>query len=124
MRKEKYISAIFAFVLWGSWSYFVNIEDENRFISSFFQGMASFIITLFMVRLIIVFSNMFTNSSIYIISILTILATSSIVFIGHLIINTQNIFYTIAPTVIVAFMFSLFIAKKYQKSITKDKNER
>ncbi|BAK69891.1 hypothetical protein ACOL29_01895 [Aliarcobacter butzleri] len=124
MKKEKYLSAIMAFILWGSWSYFVNIEDENRFISSFFQGIASFIITLFMVKLIIVFSNLFTNSSIYIISILTVLATSSIVFIGHLIINTQNIFYTIAPTVIVAFMFSLFISKKYQKSITKDKNER
>lgn len=124
MKKEKYLSAIMAFILWGSWSYFVNIEDENRFISSFFQGIASFMITLFMVKLIIVFSNLFTNSSIYIISILTVLATSSIVFIGHLIINTQNIFYTIAPTVIVAFMFSLFISKKYQKSITKDKNER
>jgi hypothetical protein len=115
MKKEKYISAIFAFILWGTWSYFINIKDENRFISSFFQGIASFFITIFMVRLIIVFNRLFINSSFYIVAILTVIITSSIVFIGHLLINTQNIFYTIAPTVVVSLLFSVFMAKKVSK---------
>lgn len=114
-EKEKYISAIFAFILWGTWSYFINIKDENRFISSFFQGIASFFITIFMVRLIIVFNRLFINSSFYIVAILTVIITSSIVFIGHLLINTQNIFYTIAPTVVVSLLFSVFMAKKVSK---------
>lgn len=113
-KREIYISN-FCFYLWGTWSYFINIKDENRFISSFFQGIASFFITIFMVRLIIVFNRLFINSSFYIVAILTVIITSSIVFIGHLLINTQNIFYTIAPTVVVSLLFSVFMAKKVSK---------
>lgn len=123
IKKEKYLSAIMAFILWSSWAYFVNIDDENRFVSSFFQGIISFILTLFMIRFIIIFSKIFINSSIYTIATLTVMVTSSIVFIGHLLINTQNIFYTICPTIIVAFVFSIFIVKKYQQSINKEDNE-
>ncbi|WP_419678103.1 hypothetical protein ACN2EN_01710 [Aliarcobacter lanthieri] len=124
IKKEKYLSAILAFILWSSWTYFVNYEDDNRYISSFFQGLASFLITIFMVQLIIVFNKIFENSSIYTIATLTVMVTSSIVYIGHLIINTQNIFYTISPTIIVAFIFSIFIAKRYKESQIKENNGR
>ncbi|WP_228131095.1 hypothetical protein ACNSOO_01075 [Aliarcobacter lanthieri] len=124
IKKEKYLSAILAFILWSSWTYFVNYEDDNRYISSFFQGVASFLITIFMVQLIIVFNKIFENSSIYTIATLTVMVTSSIVYIGHLIINTQNIFYTISPTIIVAFIFSIFIAKRYKESQIKENNGR
>lgn len=124
IKKEKYLSAILAFILWSSWTYFVNYEDNNRYISSSFQGIASFVITIFMVQLIIIFNKIFENSSIYTIATLTVMVTSSIVFIGHLIINTQNIFYTIFPTIIVAFVFSLFIAKRYKESQIKENNGR
>nr|WP_306458764.1 hypothetical protein [Aliarcobacter lanthieri] len=113
-----------AFILWSSWTYFVNYEYDNRYISSFFQGLASFLITIFMVQLIIVFNKIFENSSIYTIATLTVMVTSSIVYIGHLIINTQNIFYTISPTIIVAFIFSIFIAKRYKESQIKENNGR
>ncbi|QKF58356.1 hypothetical protein [Aliarcobacter lanthieri] len=124
IKKEKYLSAILAFILWSSWTYFVNYEYDNRYISSFFQGLASFLITIFMVQLIIVFNKIFENSSIYTIATLTVMVTSSIVYIGHLIINTQNIFYTISPTIIVAFIFSIFIAKRYKESQIKENNGR
>lgn len=115
MKKEKYLSAIFAFFMWGSWSYFVNIEDENRFISSFFQGVASFVITLFMVRLIIIFHKIFKNSSVFLTAILSVTITSSLVFVGHILIKTQNIFYTILPTIVVSLIFAIFMAKKVSK---------
>lgn len=115
MKKEKYLSAVFAFFMWGSWSYFVNINDENRFISSFFQGLASFLITLFMVRIIIIFNNLFKNSLFFLTAILTVSLSSSLVLLGHILIKTQNIFYTLLPTIIVSLIFAIFMARKVSK---------
>lgn len=122
MKKEKYLSAIIAFFMWGAWSYFVNIDYENRVISSFFQGFASFVITLFMVRLIIIFNKIFKNISVFLTAILTVTITSSLVFIGHILINTQNIFYTMLPTIIVSLIFTIFVAKKVSKKNIKENN--
>lgn len=124
MKKEKYISAFLAFILWGTWAYFVNIDDSNRFVSSFFQGLSSFVITLFIVRLITIFNKIFENNSVILTAILTVTITSSIVFVGHLLIHTQNIFYTILPTVIVSFIFTVFMAKKVSKLTKKENHVR
>ncbi len=114
LKSYNYTSAILAFVLWGTWAYFMNINSSNSFISAFAQGIASFIITLVMIKIIEYFYDLFPENKFYFIlpSVITVFITSSFVIGIHLFINTENIFITVLPTVIVAFIFTLFTTRK------------
>lgn len=110
----KIISAILAFLLWALWAYFVNIDSSNRLLSAFGQGIASFIITLIMIRIIEYFYNLLPKNGLYFFlpSLITVFITSSFVVFMHIIIKTSNIFITVLPTVIVALAFSIYTTYK------------
>ena len=117
LKLYKYFSAIFAFILWGSWTYYINQNAQTVFISSFSQGLASFIITLIMVDIIAFFYNKFPKEKNYFLfpSIITVFLTSTTITIIHLLVHTENILYTILPNIFVAFIFSLLTTHKLVK---------
>ncbi|HIQ15753.1 MAG TPA: hypothetical protein EYH38_09355 [Leucothrix sp.] len=119
------LSALFAFVLWGSWAYYINsmqsLETSNTgIIAGLTQGTASFIITFIIVHLVTrIYNFLHTSASINLLAIklvapavLTVSITGTGLFIIHNIMNTPHIAKTIAPALLVAFLFSLFTAYK------------
>ncbi|MFT7088130.1 MAG: hypothetical protein ACJAZX_001585 [Rickettsiales bacterium] len=118
-KKFNLLSAFLAFILWGSWAFYVNSDSNYRgLISGLTQGTASFMITLFMVKIVTWFFNFPpSNSATFIIpSLLTICITGSVLFIIHLAIKTPNILYTIYPALTVAFIFGPLATFKLKKS--------
>lgn len=117
-----YISAFLAFFLWGFWAYYVNIESPNNLISAVAQGTASSIITLIMIKLIKFFYNVFPKSRLYFVlpSIITVGITSSFVVYMHILVNTKNIFYTVFPTIVIAFLFALYTTVKISRYIVQE----
>ncbi len=113
-KKYNYISAFLAFLLWSAWAFFINIDSENVIISALSQGVASFIITLIMIKLLVYFYKMFPKGDWYFIlpSLVTVGVTSSFVVFIHFMVHTKNIFYTVLPTVIIALLFALYTTKK------------
>lgn len=113
-KKYNYVSAFLAFLLWGAWAYYVNIESHNVLLSALSQGIASAIITLIMIKLLTYFYKLFPKNGWFFIlpSLITVGITSSFVVLIHFIVDTKNIFYTVLPTVIVAFLFALYTTKK------------
>ncbi len=107
-------SALFAFLLWGGWAYYIN----KNIISSLTQGTASFVITLFLVRAISTLygslSNKTDNTLLPIIlpAVITVSFTTTFLYIAHIIAGTAHIIKTIAPALLVAFLFCLFTAYK------------
>jgi hypothetical protein len=124
LKSYNYISAILAFILWGTWAYFINIDSSNSIISAIAQGIASFIITLVMIKIIEYFYNLFPKNKFYFVlpSIITVLITSSFVIGIHIFIDTQNILFTVLPTVIIAFLFALFTTRKISNYTKKKEN--
>jgi ABC-type antimicrobial peptide transport system permease subunit len=124
-KSYKYLSAILAFILWGTWAYFMNINSSNTFISAIAQGLASFIITLIMIKMIEFFYDLFPKNKLYFFvpSFITVFITSSFVVIIHILVQTENIVYTVLPTVIVALLFALFTTKKIYKLNIKKENQ-
>ncbi len=107
-------SAFFAFILWGGWAYFVN----NNMVSSLTQGTASFIITLFLVRAV---STLYASLSrktgngfvqLMLPAMVTVSFTATCLYIAHSIAGTAHIIKTIAPALLVAFLFCVFTAYK------------
>jgi hypothetical protein len=124
LKSYNYLSAMLAFVLWGTWAYFINIDSNNNFISAFSQGIASFIITLMMIKSVQYFYNIFPKNRLFFVlpSIITVGITSSVVVGIHLMVKTQNILFTVFPTVIVALLFALYTTKKISTKIIKKEN--
>jgi len=128
------ISALFAFVLWGGWAYFINstlaIEvSSTGIIAGLTQGTASFIITFIIVHLVTYIYN-FIHSltsintltfNLVVPAILTVSITGTGLYIVHFLMKTPHIAKTIAPALVVAFLFSLFTVYKLTTS-TKNEN--
>ncbi|XOB61086.1 hypothetical protein ACMC56_10770 [Campylobacterota bacterium DY0563] len=117
LNKFKYISSLLAFLIWFIWTYFVNLQSEHVLISSMTQGVYSAVVTLFMIYLIQYFCNLLPNNGIYFIlpSIFTVTITTILIVFIHLLINTYDVFYTVLPTIFVAFLFSLYTTKQLTK---------
>ena len=113
-KNYNYISAFLAFLLWSAWAFFINVESDNVIISALSQGVASFIITLIMIKLLVYFYKLFPKGGWYFIlpSLATVGITSSFVVLIHFMVHTENIFYTVLPTVFVALLFALYTTKK------------
>jgi ABC-type antimicrobial peptide transport system permease subunit len=113
-KKYNYTSALLAFVLWSLWAYFINVKSSNVMVSALAQGVASFVITLIMIKLLVYFYRLFPKGGWYFIvpSLATVGMTSSFVLFIHFMVHTKNILYTVLPTVIVAFLFALYTTKK------------
>ena len=124
LKSYSSLSAVLAFILWGTWAYIMNIDSNNNLISAFSQGIVSFVITLIMIKIIEYFYNLFPKNKLFFIlpSIITISITSSFVVGIHVIVNSQNILFTVFPTVIVAFLFALYTTKKISIQTIKKEN--
>ena len=121
LKSYNFISAFLAFVLWGTWAFFMNMDSTNRWESALSQGIASFIITLIMIKIIAYFYELFPKTKLFFIlpAVITVSITSSFVVGIHLWVKTENILSTVLPTVIVAFLFALFTTKKISNQTTK-----
>lgn len=114
LNKFKYISSLLAFIIWSIWTYFVNLQSDHVLISSLTQGVYSAVVTLFMISLIQYFYNLLPKNGIYFIlpSIFTVTITTILIVCIHLLINTYDVFYTVLPTIFVAFLFSLYTTRQ------------
>ncbi len=104
-------SALFAFTLWGGWAYFINRNS----ISALTQGAASFIITLFLVHAVTKLYRSLpakANGILQLFSpaIITVTFTGTCLYIAHRIAGTEHIAKTIAPALLIAFVFCVYTA--------------
>jgi membrane protease YdiL (CAAX protease family) len=110
------LSAVMAFLLWGSWAYYANVgTSASKGISAgFTQGTASFVITLVMVRLVSwIFRHLPRNFlQIPLAALLTVTLTGSCLVAIHLWAGTPYILDTITPALTVAFAFCCYTAVK------------
>ncbi len=125
------LSALFAFVLWGGWAYYINATQADEasnagIIAGLTQGTASFIITFIIVRLVAYFYHLvsasaYVNASLaklFIPAIFTVSITGTGLFMIHFFMNTPHIAITIAPALVIALLFSLFTVYKLQQNQT------
>lgn len=124
-QRYNFLSAFFAFLLWGSWSFYINMSQSSLkagIISGLAQGICSFIITLFITHLIEKQFNFYKAKflKIFLPPICTILVTGSVLILVHNLIHTPNIVKTVAPALTVALIFAfvsnLKLYKQYQNT--------
>ncbi len=113
------LSALMAFLLWGSWSYYINDNntDYSGLISGLTQGTASLMITLFMLRFVTYLYHQYQHpvAKQLMPAIVTVSLTSLCLVSIHTLIDTPNILYTVTPALSVAFIFCLYTAFKLHK---------
>ncbi len=116
------LSAMFAFMIWGGWAFYVNgrTDAAKGLISGLTQGTASFIITLVMVHLVTWFFKHLPNNFLQLplAAFFTVTITGSCLVGIHWLVHTPHIFYTIAPALSVAFAFCWYTAYKLRLSST------
>lgn len=116
----KLVSAFLALILWGSWAFYVNEPSNSyvRFLVAGAQGLASFTITLIMVKIVTFFYAKLEKNSLQLIlpTILTIALSASCLTIIHSVIGAPNILLTISPALSVAFLFCLMTTFQLRRS--------
>ncbi len=116
----KYLSAFFAFLLWGGWAFYINHNAINHsgLISGIVQGCCSFVITLIITHFIVIQFNWFTNNIAKIIlpPVITISFTSFFLVLIHSLAGTPSILYTVLPAISIAFLFAFFTVYKLHKT--------
>lgn len=115
----RWVSALFAFLIWGGWAYYANGEaaENQRVTSALVQGTASLLITLFMVHAVTWLYGRIEVPYVRLAlpAVLTVSFTGSGLSTIHYFVGTPNIFYTVAPALSVAFAFCLFTTYKLGK---------
>ncbi|WP_298869373.1 hypothetical protein [uncultured Gimesia sp.] len=113
------VSAFLAFMLWGSWAYYINSANsaQSGIISALTQGTASFMITFVMVRAVTYLYHYFQNpvTKIVLPAIVVVSFTSVLLVNVHTLMGTPRVFYTILPGLTVAFCFCLLTSFKLLK---------
>jgi hypothetical protein len=118
-KKFNLFSAFSAFFIWGGWAFYINGSSiDNGLISGLYQGVSSFVTTLFMAQTVTWFFNLLPKKSttFLIPAILTICIIGSSLFTIHRAIDTPEIFYTILPSLTAAFVFCLFVTFQLKTS--------
>lgn len=120
-QKYNILSAIFACLLWGAWSFYINAENGFGIglVAAFTQGISSFLITLFMTYFIEIQFNYYQKKwmKILVPPICTVLFTGTFLVLVHTVMNTPNIFKTVAPALSVATVFAFITNLKLYKQI-------
>lgn len=115
------LSAMFACLLWGAWSFYTNAENgvDVGLIAALTQGISSFLITLFMTYLIEKQFNAYHKkwTKLLVPPICTVLFTGICLVLAHFIMNTPNIIKTVTPALCVAIIFAFFTNFKLYKQI-------
>ena len=101
----KYSSALFAFIIWGGWAFFIN----QKITAALVQGTSSFIFTTLIVSLV---NYLFTkfNNKYYKMIMPAIISTSIIAIIlitAHNLAQTSQILKTISLPLTAGFIFCL-----------------
>ena len=124
--RYKLFSASSAFFIWGSWAYYINSVESKAvgLVSGLTQGVASFIITLFVVYAVTKIYNALPESAWRLIlpAILTVSCIAVCLVAIHTIAGTPRILPTIAPSLSVAFLFCVFTAYKLSRTETNKLN--
>lgn len=119
-RRFNFVSAGLAFVLWGSWAWYVNTQtppeaastggSASPWVSALTQGVGSFLITLLMVNIVSWLYNRLPDNALSLVlpTFITVMFTGSCMAIAHLIVGTPDVLRTIAPGVTVAVFFNLY----------------
>lgn len=111
-QRYRYLSAVFAFFLWGGWAFYVNYMQagwQSGLLSGIVQGVCSFVITLFIAYLVEKQFNWYEHAlpKLLLPPICTVLLTGSCLILIHTLIQTPNIFKTLLPVLTVAFLFAV-----------------
>jgi hypothetical protein len=114
------ISAVFAFVVWGGWAFYINDASEARFVSATTQALASFSITLMLVHMVTyIFHRLpITPMRIVLPAAIAVSITGCGLVLAHTLVGTPQIFFTIAPALAVAFVFCVYTALKLHRATT------
>ncbi len=121
-RRFNLISALLAFVIWGSWAYYVSAVlaagEGRQVVSGLTQGTGSFVITLIMVHAITWLYRRLADHPLRLVlpTLITVSVTGSCLTVAHILVGTDRIAQTIAPGLSVAFAFSLFVTAKLRRS--------
>ncbi len=109
-------SATMACLLWGIWSYYINSRDG--FTAGLISGLTQGAISFFMTLAVVVIVNKTYNSirselwRRILPAILAVSLLSTILILGHYLVGTPYIGRTIAPILIVTFIFCLFTTRR------------
>jgi hypothetical protein len=110
-------SASLAFVIWGSWAYFVNSQSQaagkaSPLISALIHGAGSCMVTLIMMKSVTWLYRRFQRHALklFIPAAITTTVTGSCMTTAHFLAETANLPATIIPGVIVAFCFNVVTA--------------
>lgn len=119
-QRYHFLSAFFALMLWGSWSFYVNNQQAGLklgLISGLAQGICSFLITLFMTHFIEKQFNYYrgTWTKLLFPPLITVLVTGSCLISVHILVHTPNIIKTVSPALTVALVFAFFTNIKLYK---------
>lgn len=110
------VSALVAFVTWGSWAYYINHDHgwQRGLISGFAQGALSFCMTLVVVRIVTYLYHRLPRVALreWVAAGLTTAVAASCLAVVHYLVGTPNIIKTIAPGLSVAFTFGVVTAYK------------
>ncbi|NOR56032.1 MAG: hypothetical protein GQ531_07465 [Sulfurovum sp.] len=110
LNAHKYFSATLAFLVWGVWTYYINIESSNNLNSAMAQGIFSATATLLMVYLVEYFYSVFPHDKIFFLfpAILSVIIASTLLISMHVYIHTYDVLNTVLPSIIISFFFSVY----------------
>ena len=108
----KLMSASMAFVLWGSWAFYINDDFgmSSRLLAGLVQGSASFTITLVLVRAVTWITHLMPHGPTQAVvpALITVVITGTFLVSAHTVFGTPNILPTVTPALVVAFVFCLY----------------
>ena len=115
-KKYNFLSASLAFLIWGSWAFFINDDgvSHSGVVSAITQGSYSFIITLLMTHFITFQFNRISNGIYQIIvpPVITVSISGTILIYIHKMAGTPSILFTVSPALTVALLFSFYTVYK------------
>lgn len=118
--RYRLFSASSALILWGSWAFYINSAKSQTIglISGFTQGIASFIITLLVVSVVTTIYNRFPvgMGRLILPAAITVSAIGLCLILIHSAAGTPYILPTIAPSLGVAFLFSMFTSYRLRRA--------
>ncbi|AOA59704.1 hypothetical protein [Acinetobacter larvae] len=121
-RRYNFMSAASALLLWGSWSFYINVQQADYRValtSALAQGLSSFVITLGITILIEKQFNFYQAplSRLILPPLCTVFFTGACLITIHLLVATPSILKTVAPPLTVALFFAFFTNFKLYKQV-------
>lgn len=124
-RLYNFLSAMFAFTLWGGWAYYVNSGHGEAVQRSALltQGSASFVITLIMTRSVSLLFSLLTDNRFRAIvpAVVTVFVTGTCLIALHHQAGTPEVTATVTPALSVAFFYCLYTTYKLQRQVERSR---